>query len=196
MLEIVEHQQRGAILASDTRARRQIAGGDVRQAERLCDGPRDKSRITNSGQRYKHHSNRAFVRHRADKLQRQTALPRSAWSGDRHQPHGVIREPLPQNLHVSFAADQSGRSRRERHAGQLLDGRVWSTCPCACQECVTGRIRQIKSCRQRTHGLDLGPPSFAALERAHGMDRQPRNRRELLLSETGSLAERLELTAE
>ena len=73
---------------------------------------------------------------------------------------------------------------------------MWSTCPCSRQERVTGRIRQIKSRGQRTHGLDLGTPSFAALERAHGMDRQPRNRRELLLSEPGSLAERLELTAE
>ena len=41
----------------------------------------------------------------------------------------------------------------------------------------------------------MRPPSFPALQRAHGMDRQARNRRELLLREARSLAERLELRA-
>jgi RNA polymerase sigma-70 factor (ECF subfamily) len=41
----------------------------------------------------------------------------------------------------------------------------------------------------------MGPPSFPALQRAHGMDRKARNRRELLLREARSLAERFELRA-
>ena len=39
----------------------------------------------------------------------------------------------------------------------------------------------------------MGPPTLPALERAHGMDRKARNRRELLLREARSVAERFEL---
>ena len=39
----------------------------------------------------------------------------------------------------------------------------------------------------------MGPPSFPALERAHAMHRQARDRRELLLCKTGSFAEGFEL---
>jgi hypothetical protein len=42
----------------------------------------------------------------------------------------------------------------------------------------------------------MGPPSFPALQRAHGMNRQARNRRELFLREAGRLAEHFELRAE
>jgi len=41
----------------------------------------------------------------------------------------------------------------------------------------------------------MGPASFPALQRAHGMDRKARNRRELVLCEARSLAERFELRA-
>ena len=41
----------------------------------------------------------------------------------------------------------------------------------------------------------MRPPPFAALQRAHGMDRQAGNRRELLLREARRLAERFELRA-
>ena len=133
---------------------------------------------------------------RADKLQRQTALPRPAGSGKRDQPNGLICKPLMKYFHVSFAADENGQRRGESYAGQRVDGRAGGRCPCARKQRLTGRFGQIERRRERAHGLELGPPPFATLERAHGMDRQPRNRRELLLSETGSLAERLELTAE
>ena len=42
----------------------------------------------------------------------------------------------------------------------------------------------------------MGPPAFPALQRAHGMDGQARNRRELLLGEARRFAERFELRAE
>ena len=67
--------------------------------------------------------------------------------------------------------------------------------PRARQERVTGRTSQVECRGQRAHGLDVGPPSFPALQRAHGMDRKARNRRELLLREARSLAERFELRA-
>ena len=41
----------------------------------------------------------------------------------------------------------------------------------------------------------MGPPSLPALRRAYRMDGKARNRRELLLSEPRSLAERFELRA-
>jgi hypothetical protein len=41
----------------------------------------------------------------------------------------------------------------------------------------------------------MGPPSFAALERAHGMDGEARDRRKLFLSKARRLAERLQLHA-
>ena len=63
-------------------------------------------------------------------------------------------------------------------------------------ERVTGRCRQVKCRRQRAHGLDMGPSSFTAFERAHGVDRQPRNRRELLLRKPRRLAKGFELRGE
>jgi hypothetical protein len=41
----------------------------------------------------------------------------------------------------------------------------------------------------------MRPPPFPALQRAHGMNRQACNGRELLLREAGGLAERFELRA-
>jgi hypothetical protein len=57
------------------------------------------------------------------------------------------------------------------------------------------RTGQIKSRGQRAHGFDVGPPAFPAFQRAHGMNRESGNRRELLLREARSLAERFEVRA-
>ena len=102
---------------------------------------------------------------------------------------------LPQRLHVGIAAEKGRQSQGQRDAAQFIDRRVVSGRPRAPDERVTGRARQVKRRGQRAHGLDMGPPSFPALQRAHGMDRQARNRRELLLREARSLAERFELRA-
>ena len=56
------------------------------------------------------------------------------------------------------------------------------------EERVTKRTSQVKGRRQRAHGLDVGPSSFPALQRTHGMDRQARNRGELFLGEACGLA--------
>ena len=65
--------------------------------------------------------------------------------------------------------------------------------PRARQERVTPRTGQVKRRGQRADGFDVRSPSFPALQRAHGMRRQTRDRRELFLREARSLAERLEL---
>ena len=147
------------------------------------------------GQRHEHHAGCALVRDRARELQRQTGLPDSSWSDERDEACGGISEPVPQRLHVSIAAEKGRQRQGQRDAAQFIDRRGVSRCPRARQERVTGRTGQVKRRGQRAHGLDMGPPSFPALQRAHGMDRQARNRRELLLREARSLAERFELRA-
>ena len=81
----------------------------------------------------------------------------------------------------------------QQDAAQFIDRRVVRRSPRASNERVAGRTSQVKGRRQRAHSLDMGPPSFPALQRTHGMDRQARNRRELFLREARSLAERFEL---
>jgi hypothetical protein len=87
------------------------------------------------------------------------------------------------------------RYAQQRDAAQFIDGSVVNRCPRARNERVTRCTSQVKCRGQRAHGLDMGPPSFPALQRAHGLGRQTRNRRELLLREARSLAERFELGA-
>ena len=168
---------------------------DVRQAESLGDRRRDERRIPDGGQRYKHHAGGALCRDRACELQRQTCLPDSSRPGERDEACGGIGEPLPQRLHVGLAAEQGRQSQGQRDGARFIDRCVVSRCPRAAEKRVTGRTRQVERRGQRAHGLDMRPPSLPALQRAHGMDRKARNRRELLLREARSLAERLELRA-
>ena len=130
------------------------------------------------------------------KLQRQTGLAGSPWAGERDETCRGIREPGPERLHVSIAAEKGGHSQGHRDIAQLTDRHSGRTRPRAPKERVTGRASQVQCCAQGAHGLDMGPPSFPALQRAHGMDRKARNRRELLLRESRRLAERPELPAE
>ena len=103
---------------------------------------------------------------------------------------------LPQRLHVGIAAEKDRQSQGQRDAAQFIDRRVRAQAP-ARSPTSASRVatRQVECRGQRAHGLDMGPPSFPALQRAHGMDRQARNRRELLLREARRLAERFELRA-
>ena len=102
---------------------------------------------------------------------------------------------MPKRLHVSLAAEQRRQRQRQRDAAQFIDRGVVSRCPRALEERVTGRTGQVECRRQRAHGVDVGPSPLPALQRAHGMNRQTRNRRELLLREARGLAERFELRA-
>ena len=166
-----------------------------RQSERLGNRRRDERSVPNRGQRHEHHTGSALGRHRARELQRQPGLPGSSWSRERDEACGGISEPVPQRLHVSIAAEKDRQRRGQRGAAQFIDRRVGSRRARARKQRVTGRTSQVECRGQRAHGFDMGPPAFPALQRAHGMDRQARNRRELLLREARSLAERLELRA-
>jgi hypothetical protein len=46
-----------------------------------------------------------------------------------------------------------------------------------------GRTSQVQCSGQRAHGLEMRPPSFPTLQRAHGMYRKACNRRELFVRE-------------
>ena len=195
MLEIVEHQQRGRTVARGPRAPGQVERRGVQHTESLGNRRRDGRGVPNRGQPDKQHTG-AFRGFRARKLQRQTGLAGSSGPGERDEACGGIREPVPQRLHVSLAAEKDRQRQGQRDVAQLIDRRRGRSGPRARQEPVTGRTSQIECRRQRAHGLDMGPPSFPALQRAHRMDRQARNRRELFLREARRLAERFELRAE
>ena len=61
------------------------------------------------------------------------------------------------------------------------------------QQAVARRSGQVERSRQGSHGLDMRAPSFPPLERAHGMDREAGNRRELFLREARRFPEPLQL---
>ena len=52
-------------------------------------------------------------------LQRQTGLPRSSWPGERDETCDGIREPVPQRLHVGFAAEQGRQRQGQRDVGSV-----------------------------------------------------------------------------
>ena len=135
-------------------------------------------------------------RDRACELQHQTGFPDASWPDERDEACGGISEPASKRLHVLIAAHKDGQRQGQRDAAQFIDGRGVSRCARAREKRVTSCTGQIKSRGQRAHGLDMGPPSFPALQGAHGVDRQARNRRQFLLRETRGLAERFELRAE
>ena len=61
---------------------------------------------------------------------------------------------------------------------------------------IADRTGQVQSRGQRAHGVDLRPPPLPALQRAHGVHRKARNRRELLLCVARGLAKCLQPRAE
>jgi hypothetical protein len=123
-------------------------------------------------------------------LYRQTGLPDSAWSGERDEARGRIREPLPQCRHVGVAAKKGRQDHGQRRVAQFIDGRALHRRPRAPKERVPNRTGQIQCRGQRAHGLDLWPPSFSALQGTYRVNRQARDRRELLLGETGGFPKR------
>ena len=71
----------------------------------------------------------------------------------------------------------------QRDATRLIGQRGAHGRSGADQERITCCTRQIERRGERPDGLDLGPPPVLALQRAHGMHRQARDRRQLLLRE-------------
>jgi hypothetical protein len=122
VLEIVEHQQRGRAVARGPRAPRQVKRRGVQYTERLGNRRRHERSVSNRGQPDKQHT-AARRGSRSRELQRQTGLAGSSWPGERDQSCGGIREPVPQRLHVSLAAEQGRQRQRQRDVAQLIDRR-------------------------------------------------------------------------
>ena len=174
----------------------QVGRRDIRQTQGLRNRQPNKRGLSNGGQFHKDHARRLVFRKRARNFQSQSGLSDASWSDQRDEACGGIREPVSQYLHVGLAPEQHRRSQGQRGVTQLIDGRTVSRRSRACDQRVTGRCRQVKCRGQRAHGLDMGPSSFTAFERAHGVDRETRNRRELLLRKPRRLAKGFELRSE
>ena len=118
----------GVIVARGPRAPRQVERRDVRHAEGLGNRRRHERRVPNGGQRDEQHTG-ALCRHRACELQRQTGLPGSSWPGERDETCGGIREPQPQRLQVSIAAEQAVRARGSETPRSSSTAARGSRCP-------------------------------------------------------------------
>ncbi len=131
----------------------------------------------------------------APETHQQASLPGSCWSRECDEACGGIREPLAKRLYVGVAAEKDRQRQGQRPAAHEIVRHDLSRRPRAREERVAGCGIQIEGRGQRAHGLDMRPPTFPALQRADGVHRKTGDRRELLLRETRSLAERLELPA-
>ena len=85
---------------------------------------------------------------------------------------------------------------RQRDGGQLVDHVCVGLSLGVSDERLADRAGQIQRGGQCTDGLDMRPSSFPALQRAHSMYREARNRGEFLLRVTGSFPQASELHAE
>ena len=197
LLEIVEHQQRRA----DRRTRRARAAAsrsrvtsDSPSASAIADATNAGSRMAASGTNTTRVAPSAAIARASSSARRVFPTPPGPMSvmrraaGSASQRRSVCTSASRPSSAVSGSGSETSLSSST--AASL------SRRPRAPQERVAGRTGQIERRGQRAHGLDVGPPPFAALERAHRMDRQARNRRELFLREARRLAERFELRAE
>jgi hypothetical protein len=100
-----------------------------------------------------------------------------------------------QRLQFTVAAQKRRESQGQRHAAQFIARGVVIRRARARNESVTGRTGQVECRQQRPHGLDMRSTALPTLQRAHRVNRQARNRRELFLGITRRRAERFELRA-
>ena len=126
-------------------------------------------------------------------LEGKPSLSDTARAYQGNQPGGGIAQPLLQYLQVGIPPDQRGDGERQRGTGSPIDGIVMGRCAGTCDESVARDAVQVQRGGQCPHGLDVGSPALPPFERADGMDRQPRNCRELFLRKPGVLTELLEL---
>ena len=98
---------------------------------------------------------------------------------------------------VGFVRDRGGRldcNRTEELRSARSRAMRAKHGPSGVHAASQGRVDVLDQRRgQRAHSFDMWPPSFPALQRAHRMDGQTRNRCEFLLREARSLAKPLEL---
>jgi hypothetical protein len=139
------------------------------------------------------HEDRAYVaggRGFMCDLQRQSCLAHATGADERENPLGRIRDPLPQELEILFAADESRLRQRQPARGKRIgfdDGAARHP-----QQRVSDRRRQVECAGKRTQRLGVRTAALAPLERADGMHREPRDRRELVLGEPGGFTQRPE----
>ena len=113
-------------------------------------------------------------------------------------PTSVIRRARGSSSHftsvsIGVATDNPGQRNRKRDAAQFLDRRaVWRGARHA-QERIPRRPAEIERCHQRPQRLDVRTSPFSALERADGVNREARDRCELLLGKACCFAERLQM---
>ena len=174
--------RRGALGKSNAR--------DVRQSEPLGDRRRDERRVprgaNGTNTTLSLPSSRTHVRSRAP-----GGSYRLLRADERDEASRGISEPVSKRLHIGIAAEKGRQRQGQRHAISSSAAASLAGARAICEERVTCPSSQVERRRQRAHGLDVGSPSFPALQRAHGMDRKTRNRRELLLREACGLAEGL-----
>jgi hypothetical protein len=192
VLEVVEHEQRRRPVARSPGTSGQVERRGIHHPERFGDrGGHERGSCC--GQPHEDHAGCAVCRVVVRELQRKTRLAGSSRASERDETNSGIREPLPQRLHFSLAAEKG------RHRQGQRDVTLWTDVGCGCSgapnERVTDLAGHIERRRQRSNRLDMRPSPFAALQRAHAIDRQARDRRELLLSKACGFAERLELGA-
>src|SRR4029453_12541555 len=118
-------------------------------------------------------------------LQGQTSFSGPSRSGECEEACVRISEPKAQRLHVSIATEKNRKGQGQRGAAHFIDQRYLRRRTRAGKQRVTGRTGQIKGRGEGAHGLGVRTPSLPSLERAHRMNRQARDRRELLLREAG-----------
>ncbi len=193
LFEIVEHQHRRAIAAGEARAHRQVTRDYVRQPERLGDHRCDERRIPRRGKRHEHDAGRTFCHDRMRDLERETRLPGSARSGEGNEPCSGICEPVPQCLHVGVATEKGGQWEGQREAAEFVARSLLDWRSRALQQRITSLAGQVECGRERAYCLEMRPSPFAALQCAHAVNREARNRREFFLGEARSLAKCFQL---
>src|SRR5690606_20498699 len=96
----------------------------------------------------------------------ETRLTDAARTDQTNQSHGRIGKPLLQKFDIALATEQRGWRKGQRPRTRSVECRIGSESPRAGDQRVTGLTLQIERRRERTHGLNVRPPSFAALQRA------------------------------
>jgi hypothetical protein len=125
LLEVVQHEQAGAVAEVVADDRGGVAAGDVVQVEGVGDGGGDPGRVAHRGQGDEVDAVREPGQQAAGGLQREARLARPAGAGEGDQPHVVVAEQLGDRAQVRLAPDERGGDRRQvGHRRQAARGPV------------------------------------------------------------------------
>ena len=172
---------------------RQVVRCHIGEAERLADGTRHERDLSNRRQLHEGDVRRVVFRDLVSNLQGQPGLADAAGSDQCDQAHRRIREPLLQYFDVAVASEQGSGRKRQRSGAEIINAQIPGGRARTRNQGITGVALQIQRGGQRTHRFNVRPPPFAPLQGAHGLYREARNRRQLLLREAGGFAKRLQV---